>query len=84
MRCTALQAHIDSDEGALIDDGQCRQVNQPISTSWTEGTVYQLASVRMKKRQQMRWSPRNAHCVLQVRAVVRNGRFGHSAFQLAA
>jgi len=38
----------------------------------------------MNKRQQMRWSTRGAHRVLQVRAAVLDGRFGHPAIQLAA
>ncbi len=44
----------------------------------------QLVSARMNKRQQMRWSPRGAHRVLQVRAAVLDGRFGHQAIPLAA
>jgi len=38
----------------------------------------------MNKRWQMRWSPQGAYRVLQVRAAVLDGRFGHQAFQLAA
>jgi len=38
----------------------------------------------MNKRKQMRWSTRGAHCVLQVRAALLDGRFGHQALQLAA
>ncbi len=56
----------------------------PISTLRAEGTVNQLVSARMNKRRQMRWSPRGAHRVLQVRAAVLDGRFGHQALQLAA
>jgi hypothetical protein len=37
----------------------------------------------MNKRRQMRWSPRGAHRVLQVRAAVLDGRFGQQAIQLA-
>jgi hypothetical protein len=39
----------------------------------------------MNKRKQMRWSPRGAHRVLQVRAAVLDGRcgLGQQAFQLA-
>ena len=54
------------------------------STSRAEGTVDQLVSARMNKRRQMRWSPRGAHRVLQVRAAVLDGRFGHQAIPLAA
>jgi len=83
-RCTELQAYIETNEGALIDYGQRHRTGKPISTSRAEGTVNQLVSARMNKRQQMRWSPQGAHRVLQVRAAVLDGRFGHQAIQLAA
>ena len=83
-RCTELRSYIESNEGALIDYGQRHRAGKPISTSRAEGTVNNLVSARMNKRRQMRWSPRGAHRVLQVRAAVLDGRFGHPAIQLAA
>jgi len=83
-RCAELRSYIENNEGALIDYGQRHRAGKPISTSRAEGTVNQLVSARMNKRQQMRWSPRGAHRVLQVRAAVLDGRFGHPALQLAA
>jgi DDE family transposase len=68
----------------LIDYGQRYRAGKPISTSRAEGTVNQLVNARMNKRRQMRWSPRGAHRVLQVRAAVLDGRFGQQAIQLAA
>ena len=82
-RCTELQTYIKTNEGALIDYGQRYRAGKPISTSRAEGTVNQLVSARMNKRKQMRWSPRGAHRVLQVRAAVLDGRFGHPTFQFA-
>jgi len=83
-RCTELRSYIETNEGALIDYGQRSRAGKPISTSRAEGTVNQLVSARMNKRRQMRWSPRGAHRVLQVRAAVLDGRLGHQALQLAA
>ncbi len=83
-RCTELRAYIESNEGALIDYGQRYRAGKPISTSRAEGTVNQLVNARMNKRRQMRWSPRGAHRVLQVRAALLDGRFGHQPIQLAA
>jgi len=83
-RCTELRSYIESNEGALIDYGERYRAGKPISTSRAEGTVNQLVNARMNKRRQMRWSPRGAHRVLQVRAAVLDGRFGHQALQLAA
>jgi hypothetical protein len=83
-RCMELRRYIETNEGALIDYGQRSRAGKPISTSRAEGTVNNLVSARMNKRQQMRWSPRGAHRVLQVRAAVLDGRFGHQTIQLAA
>jgi len=68
----------------LVISDQRYRTGKPISTSRAEGTVNQLVSARMNKRRQMRWSPRGAHRVLQVRAAVLDGRFGHQAIPLAA
>ena len=56
------------------------------SASRAEGTVNHLVSARMNKRQQMRWTPRGAHYVLQVRAAVldRHCGFGQQSILLAA
>jgi hypothetical protein len=82
--CTELRGYIENNEGALIDYGQRYRPGKPISTSRAEGTVNHLVNARMNKRRQMRWSPRGAHRVLQVRAAVLDGRFGQQAIQLAA
>jgi len=83
-RCTELRAYIENNEGALIDYGQRYRAGKPISTSRAEGTVNQLVNARMNKHRQIRWSPRGAHRVLQVRAALLDGRFGHQPIQLAA
>jgi len=83
-RCTELRSYIETNEDALIDYGQRYRAGKPISTSRAEGTVNQLVSARMNKRRQMRWSHRGAHRVLEVRAALLDGRFGHQAIQLAA
>ena len=82
----ALRTYIGNNEGALIDYGERYEAGKPISTSRAEGTVNHLVSARMNKRQQMRWTPRGAHRVLQVRAAVLDRRcgFGQQAIQLAA
>jgi hypothetical protein len=43
-----------------------------LSTGVVESTVKQIVSKRMVKQQQMRWSPRGAHLLLQVRTQVLN------------
>ena len=70
----ALRDYIENNEDALIDYGRRYRAGKLISSSLAEGTVNQLVSARMTKRRQMRWSPRGAHRVLQVRAAVLDGR----------
>jgi hypothetical protein len=82
--CTELRGYIENNEDPLIDYGQRYRAGKPISSSRAEGTVNQLVNARMNKRRQMRWSPRGAHRVFQVRAAVLGGRFGQQAIQLAA
>jgi hypothetical protein len=45
---------------------------ETISTAFGESTVNQVVSKRMVKKQQMRWTPRGAHLLLQVRTRVLN------------
>jgi Plasmid pRiA4b ORF-3-like protein len=44
-----------------------------ISTGFVESTVNQVISKRFCKKQQMGWTPRGAHLLLQIRARVLNG-----------
>ncbi len=41
--------------------------NEPISTAFVESTVNEVISRRMVKKQQMRWTQKGAHLLLQVR-----------------
>jgi hypothetical protein len=45
---------------------------EPISTAMTESAVNQVISKRFVKRQQMKWTKRGAHLLLQVRTDVLN------------
>jgi hypothetical protein len=45
---------------------------ETISTAFAESTVNQVVSRRMVKQQQMRWTPRGAHLLLQVRTQTLN------------
>jgi hypothetical protein len=45
---------------------------EAISTAFVESTVNYVVSKRMVKKQQMRWSERGAHLLLQVRTQILN------------
>ena len=49
-----------------------RCVRPTISSAFVESAVNQVISKRMVKKQQMRWSKRGAHLLLQVRTKVLN------------
>jgi hypothetical protein len=52
--------------------GERRRAGEAISTAFVESAVNQVISKRMVKKQQMRWTPRGAHLLLQVRTRVLN------------
>src|SRR5664279_6080271 len=52
--------------------GERYRAGEVISSSLAESTINQVVSKRMVKKQQMRWTPRGAHLLLQVRTRVLN------------
>jgi hypothetical protein len=48
----------------ILPWGRC---GERISTGFVESTINQLIAKRFVKKQQMRWTPRGAHLLLQVR-----------------
>ena len=68
-----LETYVSGQVDLIIDHAEGRRRGEPISTATTEGTVQWLLHRRMGADQQMRWSPRGAHRMLQVRTAVANG-----------
>ncbi len=59
--------------GAWIPNyGERWRSGEAISSGFVESTVNQVVSKRMVKKQQMRWTPRGAHLLLQIRTCVLN------------
>ncbi len=59
--------------GAWIPNyGERYRSGEAISSAFVESAVNQVVSKRMVKKQQMRWTPRGAHLLLQVRTRVLN------------
>jgi hypothetical protein len=48
-----------------------------ISTAFVESTSSQVVSKRFVKKQQMQWTPRGAHSLLQTRTKVLNNDLEH-------
>jgi hypothetical protein len=71
----ALETYVSGLADLIIEYASARLNDEPFSTSPTEGAVQWLLHRRMGARQQMRWSPRGAHLMLQVRTAIVNGTF---------
>jgi len=52
--------------------GERHRAGETISSSFVESDVNQVINKRMVKKQQMRWTPRGAHLLLQIRTRVLN------------
>jgi hypothetical protein len=64
--------HIKANEAFILNYSDCHHYGEVISTAFVESTVNQMISKRMVKQQQMRWTKKGAHLLLQVRAQVLN------------
>lgn len=71
----ALETYVSGLADLIIDYASARLGDEPFCTSPTEGAVQWLLHRRMAAQQQMRWSPRGAHLMLQVRTAIVNGTF---------
>ena len=59
---------------SLPNYGRRYRSGQRVSSAFVESAVNQLIDKRMSKSQQMRWDPRSAHLLLQVRVCVIDGQ----------
>jgi hypothetical protein len=67
-----FDTYIGGDAGAIVNFGERYRCGERISTGFVESTINQLLAKRFVKKQQMRWTPRGVHLLLQVRANVLN------------
>ena len=72
--------YIDNNGGAIVNYGERYRCGERISTGFVESAVNQVVAKRFVKKQQMRWTPRGAHMLLQVRTQVLNGEL-RASFQ---
>jgi hypothetical protein len=67
-----LETYITNNAQFIVNYGERYRNGERISTGFVESTVNQVVSKRMVKKQQMQWTPRGAHLLLQVRTQVLN------------
>jgi hypothetical protein len=69
--------YITSNTGSLINYGERYRSGERISSCLAESTVNAVISKRFAKRQQMQWTPRGAHLLLQTRTRALDGTLRH-------
>ena len=68
-----FQTYITNNQQFITNYGERYRNGERIATGFVESTVNQVISKRMVKKQQMRWSQKGAHLLLQVRTRVLDG-----------
>ena len=64
--------YINNNRAFIINYGESYRYEETISTAFVESTVNEVISKGMVKKQQMRWTKKGAHLLLQVRIKVLN------------
>jgi hypothetical protein len=64
--------YINNNASGIANYGERHRCGERISTGFVESTINQVIARRFVKRQQMRWTPRGAHLLLQIRVQVLN------------
>jgi hypothetical protein len=72
MAVREFDSYLRANAEQIPNYGEHRRAGEAISTAFTESAVNQVISKRMDKKQQMRWTPRGAHLLLQIRTRVLN------------
>jgi hypothetical protein len=68
----AFETYVTNQRAFIPNYGERYRQRNAISTGFTESAVNQVVSKRFVKKQQMRWSERGAHLLLQIRTQVLN------------
>ena len=70
--------YIEVNQAFIPNYGDRYRHGETITTSFVESTVNQVTSKRMVKKQQMHWTQRGAHLLLQIRTQVLNDDLRHT------
>jgi hypothetical protein len=71
-----FHTYIDRNRAFIPNYGERYRYGERISTGFVESTVNQVISKRFCKRQQMQWTKRGAHLLLQIRVKTLNQELG--------
>ena len=68
-----VRVYIAENAGSIINYGERYRAGERISTAFVESTVNTVIGKRFAKKQQMQWTPRGAHLLLQTRTRALDG-----------
>ena len=68
----AFETYIRNNAAFITNYAERHRYGELISTAFVESTVNEVVSKRMAKKQQMRWTRKGAHLLLQVRVKTLN------------
>lgn len=68
-----LTTYVENNRQIIPNYGERWRYGETIASSFVESTVNEVVTKRMVKKQQMQWSPRGAHYLLQARTAALNG-----------
>ena len=68
-----FETYIRNNQKFIPNFGERYRQGDVISTAFVESTINQVVSKRFVKRQQMQWTPKGAHLMLQTRTKVLDG-----------
>jgi len=71
-----FRTYITNNSRLIPNDGERYRHGEAIATGFVESTVHQVVSKRFCKKQQMQWSKRGAHVLLQTRVKTLNHALG--------
>ncbi|WP_310393759.1 hypothetical protein [Hymenobacter sp.] len=67
-----FHTYVEQNSGFIVDYAERRRYGERVSTGFVESAVNQVLAKRMVKRQQMQWTKKGAHLLVQARTKVLN------------
>lgn len=71
--CSGFDTYLCNNQKFIPNFGERYRQGDTISTAFVESTINQVVSKRFVKKQQMQWSPKDAHFLLQTCTKVLDG-----------
>lgn len=68
-----FESYISANASMIPNYGERRRYGEAVSTAFVESTVNQVVAKRFAKKQQMQWTPRGVHLLVQLRVRTLDG-----------